>query len=85
MGSELRDWLLAGDKLSRVEKALLQVISDGYPAETPKGEIVQKAGYKPSGDISTAFARLTRFGYATATRGGLKLAKELTDEAYGAS
>jgi hypothetical protein len=80
VGSALFDWLLEGDKLSKVEKALLLEIKRAGPEGLPKGEIVQKSGYKPSGDISTAFARLGRYGYAVPSALGLRLATALTDD-----
>lgn len=79
VGDELREFLLKGDKLGRVEKALLKVICDGYPEAVPKREIIEKSGYQPSGKISAGFARLVRYGYAVNDAGGLKMAKELTD------
>jgi len=79
VGSELRKYLLASDKLGRVEKALLKAICDEYPAAVAKRDIIEQSGYQPSGKISAGFARLVRYGYAVPDSGGLKMAKELTD------
>lgn len=76
-GLALLELLLTGDKLTRVEKALLAAIAKDRGGEVAKGEIIARTGYKPSGDISTAFARLVRYGYATRSGRGLALAKEL--------
>lgn len=64
LGAELREWLLKGDKLSTMEKALLRQICDAYPDSIGKGEILEKANYASSGSTSSAFARLVRYGYA---------------------
>lgn len=77
VGRELREFLLTGDKLSKLDRALLQVICDEEGGEISKGEILERSGYKPSGDVSKSFARLVRFGYAVKADRGLKMAKEL--------
>jgi hypothetical protein len=83
VGSALLEWLYSGNKLSKLEKALLRAICDaGQPIA--KGVILERAGYKSSGGVSAAFARLVRFGYAKSVGAGkLEMAKELSDdEAY---
>lgn len=63
-GSALCSYLLTGDKLFPVEKALLKPIVDAYPNPISKGQVLELAGYKSSGKISSTFARLVRYGYA---------------------
>jgi hypothetical protein len=79
VGAELLKSMLTGDKLAKVERAILKVLADAYPEVVAKGEILNRANYKSSGDTSAAFARLVRFGFAKPAAGGLKLSKELTD------
>ncbi len=75
-GAELLARLLSDGKLSKVQKAMLKIISEsGEPLS--RGEIVQRSGYKPSGDVSVAFGRLVAYGYAVDVAGKLKLAEEL--------
>jgi hypothetical protein len=62
-GDALRDYLLHGNKLSTMEKRILQVICGRYPDTVAKGALLEMAGYKSSGSTSDAFARLTRYGY----------------------
>lgn len=76
-GAELLGRLLDGSsKLSKVQKAMLKIIAEsGEPLA--RGEIIQRSGYKPSGDTSVAFGRLVAYGYAVDVAGKLKLAEEL--------
>jgi hypothetical protein len=64
VGDELRAWLLSGDKLSGMEKALLAQICDAYPEAIRKGDVLEKAQYASSGPVSTAFAKLVAYHYA---------------------
>lgn len=64
LGRELREYLLTGDKLSTMEKAILRVLSEDYPEPVGKGVVLERAKYASSGSTSAAFARLTRYGYA---------------------
>lgn len=63
-GEALREHLLAGDKCSTMEKAMLRVLFEAYPDPVTKGRILEEAGYKASGPVSSAFARLVALGYA---------------------
>lgn len=69
-GRELRKKLLAGDKLSRVEKAILECLFSHHPQSVSKGDILREANYKSSGDTSAAFAKLTKLGYVNKAAGG---------------
>src|SRR5574341_1501081 len=64
LGDDLREWLLEGDKLNRMERALLSAICAAYPSAISKGDVLQKAEYASSGPVSTAFAKLVAYGYA---------------------
>jgi hypothetical protein len=78
VGDELRAWLLNGDKLSTMEKALLTRICDAYPNAIRKGEILDQAGYASSGPVSAAFAKLVAYNYAVPHgKSTLKAAEEL--------
>jgi hypothetical protein len=57
-GRDLREKML--QEASPVERGLLSVLFEAYPTAMSKGEIVVKAGYKPSGDVSTAFGKFAR-------------------------
>lgn len=72
LGDELRRSLLEGTKLSTVERRLLSALCEVYPEALRRGQVVERAGYKPSGDISVAFAKLVRLGYAVDVREGLQ-------------
>jgi hypothetical protein len=78
IGDELRQYLLTGDKLSTMEKALLERIADVYPEAIAKGEILQQAKYASSGSTSAAFAKLVAYHYAIPQGSSmLKAAEEL--------
>lgn len=64
IGDDLRAWLLAGDKLSTMEKALLKQIAAAYPEPIAKGSVLEKTGYASSGSTSAAFAKLVAYNYA---------------------
>jgi hypothetical protein len=63
LGDELREWLLSGDKLSTMEKALLRSVCDAYPNAISKGDVLAKANYASSGPVSSAFAKLVAYNY----------------------
>jgi hypothetical protein len=63
LGDELREWLLSGDKLSTMEKALLSWVCDAYPNAISKGDVLAKANYASSGPVSSAFAKLVAYNY----------------------
>jgi hypothetical protein len=69
--------LLGSEKLQKVERAILDHVSRAYPDSITRREILERANYKPSGDVSVAFARLKRFNYVVESNGGFKLAEEL--------
>ena len=78
LGDELRAWLLAGDKLSTMEKALLDEICAAYPQPVAKGAVLEKTGYASSGSTSAAFAKLVAYNYAIPQGASmLKAAEEL--------
>jgi hypothetical protein len=64
LGDELRAWLLTGDKLTTMEKALLTAICGAYPEPIRKGEVLEQAGYADSGSTSAAFTKLVTYNYA---------------------
>jgi hypothetical protein len=64
LGDDLREWLLAGDKLSTMEKALLERICAAYPDPIAKGAVLEHTGYASSGSTSAAFAKLVAYNYA---------------------
>jgi hypothetical protein len=78
LGDDLREWLLSGDKLSTMEKALLSRICEAYPNPIRKGQILEQAGYASSGPVSAAFAKLVAYNYAVPHGAStLKAAEEL--------
>ena len=77
VGSDLLRQLLSGTKLAKVERAILEEVARAYPDALPRAEILSRANYKPSGDVSTAFSRLRRYDYIVHTPSGFKLAEEL--------
>jgi len=75
-GAALRSHLLA--TLPKMESAFLRAIVDAHPAAIAKGEILARTGYKASGDVSVAFAKLVTLGYAEKVGvGQLRAAEEL--------
>lgn len=79
-GRELLKSLLDGDKLSRMEKALLgEVCQRGQGVTVSKSEVLAAAGYASSGPVSSAWARLTRMGYVKVVPGGVTGGEELFD------
>ncbi len=78
LGDALREWLLTGNKLSTMERALLKEICAAYPDPIRKGEVLEKTGYASSGPVSSAFAKLVAYNYATPQGASmLKAADEL--------
>jgi hypothetical protein len=78
VGDALREWLLSGNKLNRMEKALLAAITESYPNAIAKGEILDRTGYASSGPVSSAFAKLVAYNYAIPQGSSmLKAAEEL--------
>jgi len=78
LGDALRAWLLTGDKLSTMEKALLAQICDAWPHSIKKGTVLEQAGYASSGPVSSAFAKLVAYNYAIPQGASmLKAAEEL--------
>lgn len=63
VGDALRAWLLAGDKLSTMEKALLGAVCAVYPKDITKGQVLERTGYASSGPVSSAFAKLVAYNY----------------------
>lgn len=61
-GRELREYLLETEP--RMEAAMLRVLFDHYPQAVSKGAILEATGYKSSGPVSAAFAKLVAVGYA---------------------
>jgi hypothetical protein len=62
-GAELREQLRNSTKFSSVERRLIGILIDEYPNAISRGDAVTKAGYKPSGDTSTALAKFVTMGY----------------------
>jgi hypothetical protein len=78
VGDALRQWLLSGDKLSTMEKALLARIAHAYPEAIQKHRVLDGAQYASSGSTSAAFAKLVAYGYAIPQgHSMLKAAEEL--------
>lgn len=78
LGDDLRAWLLAGDKLNTMEKALLREACAVYPDDIAKGEARQRAGYADSGPVSSAFAKLVGLDYLVSVgKGRVRAAEEL--------
>lgn len=70
LGQELRQhWL---GKVSQLEASLLTVLFEAYPHELTKTEAVERAGYRPSGDVSTAWSKFNTLGWIQRTSGGVK-------------
>lgn len=78
IGDELRAWLLAGDKLSTMEKAILDQVCRVFPEAIGKADVLEAAGYKSSGNTSAAFGKLVAYNYLIpAGTARLKAAEEL--------
>jgi hypothetical protein len=56
--------------------AFLRMLFAVYPASVRKGELLERTGYKASGPVSKAFAKLVRLGWAIGQRGELRAAEE---------
>jgi hypothetical protein len=78
IGDALLAWLLASDKLSTMEKALLSKIAAVFPSSIAKGQVLEQAGYASSGSTSAAFAKLVAYNYVIPQGASvLKAAEEL--------
>lgn len=77
-GRKLREFVLSGNKLSTMEKAILSVVCKQEGRPIGKGQILEAANYKSSGSTSKAFTRLVAYGYAvSAGSSQLRMADEL--------
>lgn len=78
-GAALLQHLLDGNKLSKMEKALLSSVAKEYPSDVSKGHVLEQTGYASSGSVSSAFAKLVACNYVRAMGSSLlKLSEELT-------
>lgn len=76
-GAALRAHLLADPSRGPMERAMLRVLFDAYPDGVTKGALLEKTGYRASGDVSAMFAKLVALGWAEkAGRGELRAAAE---------
>lgn len=75
VGRALLDKVLG--KLPTIERRLLKVVADEFPRQISKGDALQIAGYKSSGDVSKAWAHLCALDYIKTYRGLVAAAKEL--------
>lgn len=67
-GKALRDRVLSeAGGLKPVERAFLSVLFQSYPKDVAKSDILERAGYRSSGDTSKAFAHLVGLDYAVAS------------------
>jgi len=73
-GKSLREQTLSS--LDRCDGSLLRVMFETFPRPMTKGEVLNRAGYKSSGDTSTAFARLNRRGFMVSNGRGVTAASE---------
>lgn len=81
LGEALRFFLLHGDKLSTMEKAILERVAGFYPHTVTKGEVLKLTGYSASGSTSKAFTRLRTYGYViTQGPSTLRAAEQLFDK-----
>lgn len=80
VGKALRDQVLAGSRISEMEKRFLRTLFDAYPEPMGKGELRAACGYADSGPVSSAFAHLVAIDYAVAVgRGQLRAADVFFD------
>lgn len=78
VGRELLRKLLGTDShLNKFEKAALSVLGSSPNSAFAKGQVLEAANYRASGDTSTGFARLKRFGYMEIVDGKVRLSKNL--------
>lgn len=68
-GSAFRDLMVA--KGSSAERKILGAIFECYPTITSRADLLQRAGLKPSGDVSTAFGKFNRLGWIVERDGGI--------------
>ncbi len=61
VGRELRARVL--ERYNRLPRMILATVFDVYPNKIGKGEILERIGYRSTGDTSKAFAALTATGY----------------------
>lgn len=80
LGDALRAHLLSSGRLSTMEAALLRAICDAYPQPIRKGAVLEATGYKSSGPVSSAFAKLVKFNYVRSQGPALLIA---TEELFG--
>jgi len=69
-GTALREYVLDSPKLSTMEKAIMRVAFEVYPNAIGKGALLEKANYKSSGPVSTAFGKFNAMGWLTQPQTG---------------
>lgn len=74
-GEDLREKILTD--CNTMHRALLNVIFDAHPNALRKGEVLEQAGYKQSGDTSSAFAKFRQIGWITVTPQGVRASDQL--------
>lgn len=77
-GQALRD--LIASKGSSAERKVLTALFATYPNPATRREVCERAGLKPSGDISTAFGKFNRLGWLVERDGGLVVADTFFEE-----
>jgi hypothetical protein len=71
-GRALRDHLLSGGmSLSSAERKILAAAFEMHPRVATRAEFHERAGLKPSGDTSVAFAKFLTLGWLEQKDGGL--------------
>lgn len=76
-GKALLKHLIEGNKLTEMERAMLQCVASVNPQPIAKGRVLIETGYSSSGHASKAFAKLTRMNWLTKSGSMLALSQDL--------
>lgn len=73
-GDELRELRIR--EAGTMEGKFLKALFNAYPESIAKGEVLEQAGYRSSGDVSSCFAKLVRVGWAAKSGSSLLRASD---------
>jgi hypothetical protein len=76
-GAALRSQMLADSRLKKVERELIRVIFDVYPATISKDAALERANYRRSGDTDQAFRKFVTAGWTAPAGDGFRAVDEL--------
>jgi hypothetical protein len=80
VGEKLRQRIVGEDRPAMMRK-FMSILFDAYPASVPKKELLERSGYRMSGDVTKMWAKLVNVGLATQSgKGTLRASNDLYED-----